>query len=98
MSRDNPKAHDKSISILSVILPLISLTIFCLGANPVKLVLLGGTMQAIMLPMLGFAAIYFRYRKTDAELRPTKLWDVMLIISSMGLLLAGGWGVYDKLF
>jgi Mn2+/Fe2+ NRAMP family transporter len=98
MSRDNPKAHDKSISILSVVLPLISLSIYCMGANPVKLVLLGGTMQAIMLPMLGFAAIYFRYRKTDTELRPTKFWDVMLIISSMGLLLAGGWGVYDKLF
>lgn len=97
MSRDNPKAHDKSIAILSVVLPLISLTVFCLGANPVKLVLLGGTMQAIMLPMLGFAAIYFRYRKTDAELRPTKLWDVMLIVSSIGLLIAGSWGVYEQL-
>jgi Mn2+/Fe2+ NRAMP family transporter len=98
MSRDNEKAHNKSISILSVVLPLISLSVFCTGANPVKLILLGGTMQAIMLPMLGFAAVYFRFRKTDAELRPTKIWDVMLIISSIGLLIAGCWGVYDKLF
>jgi Mn2+/Fe2+ NRAMP family transporter len=98
MSRDNERAHHKSISILSVILPLISLSIFCTGANPVKLVLLGGTMQAIMLPMLGFAAMYFRFRKTDPALRPTKIWDVFLIISSIGLLIAGSWGVYDKLF
>ena len=50
-----------------------------------------------MLPMLGFAALYFRYTATDPRLAPTKLWDAMLIVSCLGLLVAGAWGVYAKL-
>ncbi len=97
MSRDNQKAHDKSIFILAIVLPLISMGLWCSGINPVKLVLLSGLMQAVMLPMLGFAALYFRYTKTDKELQPGRAWDACLIISSIGLLIAGGWGVYSKL-
>ena len=67
------------------------------GINPVKLVLLSGLMQAVMLPMLGFAALYFRFRHTDKEIQPGKAWDACLIISSIGLLIAGAWGVYSKL-
>ncbi|MDA1249586.1 MAG: Nramp family divalent metal transporter [Planctomycetota bacterium] len=97
MSRDNQKAHDKSIFILAIVLPLISMGLWCSGINPVKLVLLSGLMQAVMLPMLGFAALYFRYTKTDKELQPGRAWDACLIISSIGLLIAGGWGVYSNL-
>ncbi|MCH7686202.1 MAG: polysaccharide biosynthesis protein [Planctomycetes bacterium] len=92
------KAHTRWVGIFCVILPLISLSIYFTGADPVKLVLLGGTMQAIMLPMLAFAAIYFRYRMTDSRLKPGRLWDVLLILSCVGLVIAGVWGVYSKLF
>ncbi|MHC4879120.1 MAG: hypothetical protein ACYTGL_21920, partial [Planctomycetota bacterium] len=97
MPRDSVKAHNRSIQVLAVILPLISLTLFCTGINPVKLVLLSGLMQAIMLPMLGFAALYFRYKHTNAAIKPGKAWDILLIISCIGLLIAGAWGVYSKL-
>lgn len=97
MPKDNVKAHNRSIQILAVILPLISLTLFCTGINPVKLVLLSGLMQAIMLPMLGFAALYFRYKHTDAAIKPGKAWDALLIVSCVGLLIAGGWGFYSNL-
>ena len=60
MSRDNEKAHNQSILILAIVLPLISMGLWCSGINPVKLVLLSGLMQAIILPMLGFAALWFR--------------------------------------
>jgi Mn2+/Fe2+ NRAMP family transporter len=91
------KTHNRSILILAIILPLISLGLWCSGLNPVKLVLLSGLMQAVMLPMLGFAALWFRYRQTDREIQPGKVWDVCLIISCIGLLIAGAWGVYSKL-
>lgn len=97
MSRDNKKAHDQSILILAIVLPLISMSLWCSGINPVKLVLLSGLMQAIMLPMLGFAALWFRYTKTDEPIRPGKVWDGCLILSCIGLLIAGAWGVYSKL-
>ena len=97
MKKDDEAAHNKSIFILAIILPLISMSLWCSGINPVKLVLLSGLMQAVMLPMLGFAALYFRFRHTDKEIQPGKAWDACLIISSIGLLIAGAWGVYSKL-
>ena len=97
MSRDNEKAHNQSILILAIVLPLISMGLWCSGINPVKLVLLSGLMQAIMLPMLGFAALWFRFTKTDEPIRPGKVWDGCLILSCVGLLIAGAWGVYSKL-
>ena len=97
MSRDNEKAHNQSILILAIVLPLISMGLWCSGINPVKLVLLSGLMQAIMLPMLGFAALWFRFTKTDEQIRPGKVWDGFLILSCVGLLIAGAWGVYSKL-
>lgn len=97
MSRTSVTAHNRSIRTLAIILPLISLTLFCTGINPVKLVLLSGLMQAIMLPMLGFAALYFRYKRTNAAIQPGKSWDIFLIVSCVGLLIAGAWGVYSKL-
>ena len=61
------------------------------------LVLLGGFMQAVMLPMLGVAALYFRFKLTDERLKPGKFWDACLILSAIGMLISGAWGVYSKL-
>jgi len=51
---------------------------------PMKMILASGTAQAIMLPMLGAAALYFRYRRSDENLRPGRLWDAMLWLSLAG--------------
>ena len=48
--------------------------------------------------MLGGAALYFRYRRCDPRITPGRLWDVMLWLSALGLLLAGGWLALTKLF
>ena len=97
MSRDNEKSHNLSILVLAIVLPLISMGLWCSGINPVKLVLLSGLMQAIMLPMLGFAALWFRYTKTDEPIWPGRVWDGCLILSCIGLLIAGAWGAYSSL-
>lgn len=93
-----PGALQKWVRGMSFILPLLCLAVFLTGANPVRLVLIAGTMQAIMLPMLGIAAIYLRYTRIDQRLTPGRLWDLMLFLSCLGLLLAGGFGVYKQLF
>ncbi|MBX3439382.1 MAG: hypothetical protein KF861_17980, partial [Planctomycetaceae bacterium] len=56
-----------------------------------------GTMQAVMLPMLAFAALFFRYLRTDSRLAPRLGWDLLLIVSSIGLLIAGVWGAYAEI-
>ncbi|QDU07780.1 Nramp family divalent metal transporter [Gimesia aquarii] len=93
-----PNAVQNCVKLMSLLLPLLCLTVFLTGANPVRLVLIAGTMQAIMLPMLGIAALYLRFTKIDARLMPGRLWDLLLFLSCLGLLVAGSYGVYKQLF
>jgi Mn2+/Fe2+ NRAMP family transporter len=93
LPRNSERAHRRSVSIVGVVLPLLSLATYWIGVNPVRAVLLSGLMQAILLPMLGFAALYFRRTATDPRLKPRPVWDIALVVSCLGLLVAGVWGV-----
>ena len=86
------------VKTFCVLFPVIALLFFVFIDEPAQLVLASGVMQAIMLPMLGSAALYFRYRRCDPRIAPGRLWDLMLWISAAGLLLAGGWLALTKLF
>ncbi len=92
------RARLRWVRTFCMLFPLISLMFFVFIPAPAKLVLASGVMQAIMLPMLGGATLYFRYRRCDRRITPGKLWDLMLWISAFGLLLAGGWLALTKLF
>ncbi|MEX0718164.1 MAG: Nramp family divalent metal transporter [Planctomycetaceae bacterium] len=96
MRRGDQKLHDRSVSTISVLWPLICFVTYVLGVNPVAAVLLSGVMQATLLPMICVGALMFRYKLTDARLRPGKLWDVMLIASCLAMLVTGAWGVYEQ--
>jgi Mn2+/Fe2+ NRAMP family transporter len=63
---------------LSGLFPLLCLLIYWVMPQPAWLVLLSGSAQAIMLPMLGFSALFFRYRRCLPELRPSKWFDIGL--------------------
>ncbi len=71
------------------VFPFLSLAIYLVSKDPALLVLASGMAQSVMLPMLGGAALYFRYRRCDARIAPGKLWDTLLWVSVVGLLLAG---------
>ena len=97
IDRNSEKSHNLGVTLLSIGLPLTCLAIFCMGINPVTLILIAGMMQAFMLPIIGFSSVYFRYKLTDQRLKPSKLWDTMLVLSCLGLLLAGSYGVFKGL-
>jgi len=84
-----PDTHRRWVGYLSGFLPFLGFGIFAVWPKPQALVLAGGLMQAIMLPMLAGAALFFRYKRCDPRIEPTRLWDVMLWGSSVGLLFAG---------
>jgi Mn2+/Fe2+ NRAMP family transporter len=69
--------------------PTFSLIVYVFIREPVGLVLAGGVAQAMMLPILGAATLYFRYRRCDPRIAPGRLWDLMTWISVAGLALAG---------
>ena len=94
LGKHNQAAHDRAVSAFSVGIPLVCLAVFCSGVNPVRLILLAGATQALLLPMAGAGALYLRFARTDPRLKPTRLWDVALVISFLGLLVAGLWGAW----
>jgi hypothetical protein len=90
--------RDRWTRMASVIWPLAALGVLLFVRAPVAMVLASGVAQAGMLPMLGVAVLYFRYRRSDPGLAPGKLWDAMLWLSCVGFAIVGGWAAYSALW
>jgi Mn2+/Fe2+ NRAMP family transporter len=95
--RSDERNYRRFVRILSGLLPGICLISFIADFNPVEVVLASGAIQSIVLPMIGAAALYFRYRKTDERLRPGKAWDFFLWASAIGMLITGVWTLWSRL-
>ena len=54
--------------------------------SPTFLVLIGGLLNALMLPVMAVSALYFRYKCSDPRVAPNKAWDAFLAISALGLI------------
>ncbi len=80
---------------VSVAWPLAALALYLFVRAPVAMVLASGLAQAVMLPMLGLAALYFRYRRSDPALRSGRLWDAMLWLSFLGFLVVAAWSLWS---
>lgn len=57
--------------------------------NPVTLVKIGGVLQGLMLPFLGFAAVYFHYRRIPRSVRSGPAWTALLWVSSFAMAAVG---------
>jgi Mn2+/Fe2+ NRAMP family transporter len=77
------------IRFLSGLFPLLCVAVYVLFPHPAQLVLISGVMQAGMLPMLAIAALYFRFKRSDPRIAPTRIWDAFLWISALGMGVAG---------
>ncbi len=97
ISGPDEESRRRWIRIFCGAFPLVSLTIFILFPQPVTLVAISGLIQSTLLPMLGGAGLFFRYRRCDPRVAPGRFWDTMLWISVGGLLIAGGWGAWTKI-
>jgi len=92
-----PEAHANRVRILGGVFPFLCLMFYVWIGKPTQLVLLSGLMQAFMLPMLAFAALFFRYYRADERIQPGRVWDVFLIISAIGMTIAGFWAAWSKI-
>jgi len=90
----DPEVRQRTVDRLSVALPLVALAFFLSGWNPVLLILIGGIAQTILLPVVGFGAIYLRFKLTDPRLAPGRAWDAALILSCVGFVVVAGFGLY----
>ena len=96
--KNDDESRMKWSRIISGIWPIIALVMYLFVNAPAKMILWSGITQAIMLPILGIAALYFRYKRTDVkELLPSKLWDFLLWVSVAGMFAVGIWTIIEKL-
>jgi Mn2+/Fe2+ NRAMP family transporter len=93
----SPESYRRLVRVLSGVFPALCLLVYLAVSLPAKLVLFGGLMQAIMLPMLAVAALFFRFRRCDARVAPGRCWDVALWISAIGMSIAGIWALLSQL-
>ncbi|MFN3166192.1 MAG: Nramp family divalent metal transporter [Phycisphaeraceae bacterium] len=97
LSEHSERAYRFWTKVFCGVLPVLFLACFTFIPAPRELVLAGGFMGALMLPLLGVTALYSRYRRTDARLLPSGVWDAFLWLSVVGLFIAGGWAFYTKI-
>lgn len=98
LSSGGDQAYVYWTRVFCVVLPLMFLGSFAfISQSPEILVLAGGFMGALMLPLLGVTALYGRYYRCDSRLRPSPIWDAFLWLSVVGLFIAGGWAFFKKI-
>lgn len=82
----NPKSRNKAIGIIACVFPLAWGTLYLFFEAPGQLVIIGGVITGIILLLVVFAALYFRYRRLDPRLTPSKFYDVALWTSAIAIL------------
>jgi Mn2+/Fe2+ NRAMP family transporter len=85
------------VKIGCVLLPVAFTSVFLLWGEPVKLVFVGALAQAMMLPFLALAALYFRYRRTASALRPGGTWTFCLWFATAAMSAVGAYQLVTKL-
>ena len=91
------KTRSQLLSKCCVAVPVFCAVVYFLVGAPVSLVLVGGVAQALMLPFLSIAALYFRYKQTDEPLQPGTVWTVFLWISALAMSGVGLFQLYQKI-
>jgi manganese transport protein len=83
------KARLRVVRAACVALPIASGTAYFLYPQPVILVLIGAVGQALMLPFLGAAALYFHHRRLTGVIHSGAAWTSFLWLSALAMMLAG---------
>jgi manganese transport protein len=88
----------KWIRVFCIVYPLGALALYLIhGGQPVAMVVFGGFFQGLTLPVIAGIAVYFRYRKTDPRLAPSRVSDGFLWIALISITVVAVYAAWDKL-
>jgi len=97
MRFDSQENQRKTIGILSWILPAAWCILFLFLQAPVMMVILGGIATSILLLLVVYVSLVFRYHELPASLKPSGVYDVFFWISVLSILTVSGYGVWQIL-
>lgn len=90
-----PEARMRVVKAGVIAIPVFTLLAYFVIRAPVTLVLVGGTAQALMLPFLGFAAVWL-HRQIAPSLRAGVPWTSCLILSFLAMAIVGVFQAGDQ--
>lgn len=85
-----------AIAILAWLLPAIWAILFLVMENPAFMVIIGGLATVVILLIVVYAALHFRYKRLDPRLLPSKIYDFFLWSSSAAIFLVAMYLLYEK--
>jgi Mn2+/Fe2+ NRAMP family transporter len=91
------KTRSKAIAILAFIIPTGWALLFLFIRAPVFMVLVGGIGTSIMLMIVIYAAVHYRYWRLSKELTPGRLFDVWFWLSATVIAFVGVYGIVKLL-
>ena len=97
MKFDTPEHQRKAIGLLSWVLPTVWCILFLFLQAPVMMVILGGIATSILLLLIVYVSLVFRYRELPESLKPSGLYDAFFWISVTSILIVSGYGVWQIL-
>ncbi|QJW92172.1 Nramp family divalent metal transporter [Spirosoma taeanense] len=92
----DPVVRKKTLATLSWAFPALWCVLFLFIKLPVLMILLGGIATSVLLLVVVWAALQFRYRELPKNLKPKVIYDIWLwssIIAILGVSLYGVWQV-----
>lgn len=80
----------------TVAISLIAVGSYLMFQSPVKMVILGGIAQSVMLPMVSWATVYLHHRHLPQALRPSRFITFLLWVSAFLITVLMGYYVWIK--
>ncbi len=90
----NIEQRRRAIAILAWVFPFLWAALFLFLQLPVLMVIIGGFFTSILLLVVVFAAIHFRYVRLDAHLKPGTMYDITFWVSISAILLAAIYSIF----
>jgi Mn2+/Fe2+ NRAMP family transporter len=94
---EDTRRYDQLVWTWSVLLPLVFLLLYVLFGNPLDLVLMGAVGQAVMLPLLCGATLYFHHNRMEPALRTSRFWTLLLWLASLCISVVALYELVQKL-
>ncbi len=88
------KQRNRTIKLLACALPAGWFLIFLFVKLPVMMVIFGGIITSVLLLLIIYVGIYFRYKMTPNAFLPSRLYDFSLWVSIVVILTIAVYGLY----
>lgn len=92
-----PTDRARVIHWVSLLIPVIALSLFLAFKEPGWMVAVGGLVQAATLPVISGATVYFRYQRLDRRLTPPLIVDLLLWLAFVSISLVAGYALWHKM-